>query len=168
MRKTVYRMVSSLVAALFTHAILAQSLPHTEGETLSGKHIVLADAVKGHSAILIAGFSREGGAGSGDWVRAIQSDSALSAVSVYQVAEIAAAPSLIREMIRSSMKKGLSPAQQDAFVVLTQDEPLWRAYFSVGVDNEPYVAFLDSNGKVLWLGHGAASAFEPLLRAAKH
>ena len=146
----------------------AQSLPKTPGETLSGKRIVLADAVHGKLAVLIAGFSREGGAGSGQWVKAIQSDPALAGVAIYQVAEIAGAPSLIRGMIRNGMKKGLTPAQQDAFVVLTEDEAPWKAFFSVTADNVPYVALLDANGKVLWLGHGAASALEPQLRAAKH
>ena len=57
---------------MVTPACLAQSLPSTAGETLSGKPIVLADAVRGHTAVLVAGFSREGGNGTGDWVKAIQ------------------------------------------------------------------------------------------------
>lgn len=159
--------LASLLATFFASACLAQSLPKTAGETLSGKPIVLANAVRGHSAVLIAGFSREGGAGSGDWVRTIQSDPALSGVAVYQVAEIAGAPSLIRGMIRNGMRKGLTPAQQDAFVVLTEDETQWKAFFSVTADNVPYVTFLDANGKVLWLGHGPASTLEPQLRGAR-
>ena len=141
-------------------------MPGTAGETLSNKHIVLADAVRGHAAVLVAGFSREGGAGTGDWVKAIQADPALAGVAVYQVAEIAGAPSLIRGMIRNGMKKGLTPAQQDAFVVLTADEAQWKTFFSVADDSVPYVAFLDAHGKVLWMGHGAAATLEPQLRTA--
>ena len=167
MQQTISRVLTSIGAVLLAVSGFAQSLPKTAGETLSGKHIVLADAVRGHTAILIAGFSREGGAGSGDWVKAIQADPALAGVAVYQVAEIAGAPSLIRGMIRNGMKKGLTPAQQDAFVVLTEEEAQWKAFFSVAADSEPYVALLDAGGKVLWLGHGAASLLEPQLRAAR-
>jgi hypothetical protein len=149
-------------------ACLAQSLPATAGETLSGKHIVLADAVRGHIAILVAGFSREGGAGTGDWVKAIHVDPAFANGTMYQVAMLAGAPGFIRGMIRSGMKKGLSAAEQERFVVLTEDEQLWRTYFDVTTDNEPYVALLDAQGKVLWRGHGAAAQIEPQLKSALH
>jgi len=79
---------------------------------------------------------------------------------------LAGAPGFIRGMIRSGMKKGLSAVEQDRFVVLTDDEKLWRTYFDVTADNEPYVALLDSEGKVLWRGHGSAANSERQLRAA--
>lgn len=146
----------------------SQAMPGTAGETLSGKPIVLANALHGHAAVLIAGFSREGGAGTGDWVKLIHTDSAFNGVDVYQIAMLGGAPSLLRGMIRSSMKKGLSPAQQANFVVLTDDEKLWRAYFGVNADDQPYVLLIDDQGKVLWRGHGQAASFEPQLKAALH
>jgi hypothetical protein len=69
---------------MVTPACLAQSLPATAGETLSGK-VVLADAVCGHTTILVAGFSREGGAGTGDWVKTIHADPAFAKATVYLV-----------------------------------------------------------------------------------
>jgi hypothetical protein len=158
-------------AALLTVTVsccLAQSLPATAGETLSGKHIVLADAVRGHTVILVAGFSREGGAGSNDWVKAIHADPAFANAMVYPMAMLAGAPGFIRGMIRSGMKKGLSLEQQDKFVVLTDDEKQWRTYFDVTTDNEPYVVLLDAQGRVLWRGHGSAANSEPQLRASMH
>lgn len=112
-----------LVAASMTGLKgFSQEMPNTAGETLSGKRIVLADQVRGHAVVLVAGFSHEAGNGTGAWVKAIHSDPALaSSVSVYEIAEIAAAPSLIRGMIKSGMKKGVPPAEQDYFVVLTED-----------------------------------------------
>jgi hypothetical protein len=156
------------VLVMVTPACLAQSFPATAGETLSGKHVVLADAVRGHTTILVAGFSREGGAGTGDWVKTIHADPAFAKATVYPVAMLAGAPAFIRGMIRSGMKKGLSAAEQDRFVVLTEDEQLWRTYFDVTTDNEPYVALLDAQGKVLWRGHGAAAQIEPQLKSALH
>jgi hypothetical protein len=144
----------------------AQSLPSTAGTTLSGKPIVLADAVRGRTAVQVAGFSREGGNGTGDWMRTMQADPAFAKAKVYPVAMLASAPGFMREMIRNGMKKGLSPEAQDSFVVLTDDEKAWREYFDVSTDKEPYVVLLGSQEKVLWRGHGAAANLEPQLRAA--
>jgi hypothetical protein len=146
----------------------SQAMPATAGETLSGKRIVLADEVRGHAAVLVAGFSREGGNGTGAWIKAIHADPSMSGVTVYQVAMIAGAPGLIRGMIKSGMKKGTPPAEQDNFVVLTQDEKVWRSYFAVGDDQVTYVVLIDSSGNVLWHGHGSAAELEPQLKTALH
>jgi hypothetical protein len=145
-----------------------QAMPNTAGETLSGKRIVLADEVRGHAVVLVAGFSREGGNGTGAWVKAIHADPALASVSVYEIAEIAGAPSLIRGMIKSGMKKNVPAAEQDSFVVLTEDPKPWRSYFDVGDDQIPYVMLIDPSGKILWHGHGSASELEAQLKGALH
>jgi hypothetical protein len=144
-----------------------QALPNTAGETLSGKSIVLADAVRGHAAVLVVGFSKEAGDGSGGWAKALHADRALDGIAVYQVAIIERAPGLVRGMIKAGMRKGIAPADQDSFVVLVQDEKLWRSYFNVTAEKDPYVALLDAAGQNRWHGHGAAGDLEPLLRAAK-
>jgi hypothetical protein len=157
---------SALAGALPALKGWGQEVPNTAGETLTGKRIVLAEQVRGHAVVLVAGFSREGGNGTAAWVKAIHADPALNKLVVYEIAEIAGAPSLIRGMIKSGMKKGVPAAEQDSFVVLTQDEKPWRSYFGVGDDKVPYVVLLDSSGKVLWHGHGSAAELEGQLRAA--
>jgi len=154
------------VAAIAAVSSEAQTMPGTAGETLSGKHIVLADATRGHAAVLVAGFSREGGNGTGAWVKAVRADQTLAGVVVYQVAMLEGAPSFIRGTIKNGMRKGTSPAEQDQFVVLTQDDKLWRQFFDVTTDKEPYVVFLDAKGNVVWHGHGPADRLEPLLKTA--
>jgi hypothetical protein len=146
----------------------SQEMPNTAGETLSGKRIVLADQVRGHGVVLVAGFSHEAGNATGAWVKAIHADPALASAVVYEIAEIAGAPSLIRGMIKSAMKKGVPAAEQDYFVVLTEDEKRWRSYFEVGDDQLPYVMLLDPSGKILWHGHGSASDLEAQLKGALH
>ena len=154
------------VGALVINSSFAQEIPRTAGETLAGKHVVLADAVRGHSVVLLAGFSRAGGNGTAAWVKAIHADSALAGRPVYEIAQITGAPGFVRGMIKSGMKKKVPAADQDTFVVLTQDEQLWRTYFEVSDDQVPYVVALDDAGKVLWRGHGAAAELEPQLKAA--
>jgi hypothetical protein len=160
--------VTAVLAALVQLHSFGQAMPATSGETLSGKKIVLADQAHGHAAVLVAGFSREGGNGTGAWVKAIHADPAMNGVTVYQVAMIAGAPGLIRGMIKSGMKKGVPPTEQDQFVVLTQDEKLWRGYFDVGDDKVAYVMLIDASGKALWHGHGTAAELEPQLKSALH
>lgn len=168
MRNVALGLVVLVAAALTGLKGFSQEMPNTAGETLSGKRIVLADQVRGHAVVLVAGFSHEAGNGTGPWVKAIHSDPALASVSVYEIAEIAGAPSLIRGMIKSGMKKGVPAAEQDYFVVLTEDAKPWRSYFEVGDDQVPYVMLLDPSGKILWHGHGSASDLEGLLKGALH
>jgi hypothetical protein len=156
-----------LAFALACVTCAAQTLPATAGETLSGKPIVLADAMRGHPAILIAGFTKAGGDGAGAWAKAVKSDTALAGIPVYSMAMLERAPGFVRGMIKSSMRKGATPDEQDRFVILTQDEKLWRSYFGVTDDKDPYVVLLDANGQVRWHGHGTAKDLELQLRAAK-
>ena len=144
----------------------SQTMPTTAGETLNGKKIVLAEAVRGHAAVLVAGFSHDGGLGCGDWMKAIHADTALAGVDVYEVAMLEGAPGLFRGMIKSAMRKGMSSDEQQRSVVLTQDDKLWQIYFAVSNPQEPQVLLLDAAGNVVWHGHGAASVLEPQLRNA--
>jgi len=145
-----------------------QTLPATQGETLAGKPLVLAQALQGHAGVLIASFSKDAGSGAGAWAKAIRQDPALAGVAVYQAAMLERAPGFIRGIVRSGLRKQVPAAEQDHFVVLVQDEPLWRTYFGVGTDKDPYVVLLDAGGRVLWHGHGDAQNLEPRLKAALH
>lgn len=168
MRRTNLAGAILLAAASTSLQCWSQALPTTAGETLSGKRIVLSDAVRGHTALLVVGFSKDAGTGCGEWVKAVRADSAMFGVLVYEVAELEGAPSFVRGVIKSGMRKGLSPAEQDNFVVLTQDEKQWRSFFAVTTDKDPYVVLLDPTGQVRWHGLGVASSLEPLLRPALH
>ena len=90
-----------LVAA----SLSAQVIPHTEAETLSGKKIVLPDAVSGHPAVFIVGFSRAGGDSSGRWGKQLRQEFTTdSNVQIYSVAVLQDAPKMVRGMIRHSMR----------------------------------------------------------------
>jgi hypothetical protein len=67
-------------------------------------------------------------------------------------------------MIKSGMRKGMSAAEQEKLVIVTQDEKLWRRYFGVDNGKEPWVVLIDAGGRVLWHGHGSALNLEPMLR----
>jgi hypothetical protein len=142
------------------------AMPMTSGETVSGERMVLAEALQGHTSVLVMSFSREAGNGSNAWARSVRADAALGGVMVYQTAMLEAVPGLVRGVIRNSLRKGLTAAEQDNFVILAQDEKLWRSYFGVTADKDPYVVLIDAAGQVRWHGHGEARDLEPLLKAA--
>lgn len=141
-------------------------MPGTAGETLNGKRIVPADVVRGHVAILVAGFSHDGGMQCGPWMKAIHADDALKGVAAYELAILEKAPGIIRGVIKSGMRKGTTPEEQNQIVVMTRDQALWEKYFAVVDEKVPYVVMLDANGDVVWHGHGPAASVEPQLRAA--
>ena len=113
-------------AALLSGSCEAQSLPATDGETLGGHRVAVALAIRGHAAVLIAGFSKDGGDGSASWAKAVHADPALKSAEVYQLVMLEGAPSLIRPMIKSGIRKGMSTAEQEECIILTQDEKLRR------------------------------------------
>ena len=158
------RFVFVAVSVLTALPCMGQGMPSTAGETLSGKRIVLAEAVRGHTAVLVAGFSREGGAGTGAWMKAVREDSALAGVAAFQIAMLEGAPGFIRGTIKNGMRRGLGAAEQDRFVVLTRDGKLWQKYFDLSTDKDPYVVLINPDGKMLWHGHGSAANLELLLR----
>jgi hypothetical protein len=153
-------------AALFVGVCAAQTLPATEGETLGGHKVVVAQAVRGHAAVLIAGFSKDSGDASAAWAKAVHGDAVLKGAEVYQLVMLERAPGFVRPIIKSGMRKGLSAAEQEECVILTADEQLWRSYFGVNNDKEPWVVLIDASGRVVWHGHGAAAGLEALLRQA--
>ena len=144
----------------------AQTMPQTQGQTLSGKSIVLSQVTAGRTVVLVAGFSRKGGNGCGPWARQLRADPAFAAVPVYPISMLEAAPRLLRGMIVNGMKKDVSLTDQDTFVVLVQDDSAWKQFFSVTSDDDPYVALIAANGQILWHGHGSPENLEPLVRAA--
>jgi len=147
----------------------AQDLPKTAGETLTGKRMVLADAVKGHVTVVIVGFSKDAGDPCTDWARGLRAEAAFADVPVYEAAMLAGAPSFVRGMIKSSMRKGLSAAEQENFVILTSDERTWRDAFQVVNEKDPYVLLLAADGRVKWQGHGRVRDLIGQVKAAmKH
>ena len=152
-----------MLAAVVAHS---QSMPQTAGETLTGHRILLSDALHGHTAVLIASFSREAGDGVAAWGRSLESDPALAKAQVLQLIMLERAPGFLRGLIKNAMRKGMNAQQQERAVVLTADEPAWRSFFQVTTENDPYVMVLDATGRVVWHGHGRAQDLEPLVRNA--
>ena len=140
------------VMLLVASSLSAQVIPHTEAETLSGKKIVLPDAASGHPAVFIVGFSRAGGDSSGRWGKQLRQE--FSNVQIYSVAELQDAPKMVRGMIRHSMRGNIPQNEQDTFVVLYQDEDVWKKLADFSDPNDAYIVLVDSAGRIRWRTHG--------------
>jgi hypothetical protein len=154
---TVLLSIAAAAATAQTVSVSAPSVPRLEGETLSGRKIVLPEDAHGKFALLAIGFSRKSGDVTRAWGDRFKKDfGADPRFAVYPVAELEGAPRFVRGMIVGSMKKGTPVADQDHFVTLFQGtEELKRAVgFSAGDD-----AYLLLLPMLLALWCGAAMVF---------
>jgi hypothetical protein len=149
------RYLALTVMLLVAASLFAQVIPHTEAETLSGKKIVLPEAAAGHPAVFIVGFSRAGGDSSGRWDKQLRQDFATeSNVRVYSVAELQDAPKMVRGMIRHGMRGSIPKNEQDSFVLLYQDEDVWKKLADFSDPNDAYILLVDSADNIRWRTHG--------------
>jgi len=133
----------------------AAALSRLEGETLSGKKIVLPDDAHGKIALLAIGFSRKGGDATRAWSKRFKKDfGADPRFAVYPVAELEGAPRFVRGMIVGSMRKGTPTADRDRFVTLFQGSEDLKRFVGFSAGDDAYLLLLDSNGTVQWRGHG--------------
>jgi hypothetical protein len=144
--------------------VVSQPVPHTEADTLSGKKIVLPDAIRGHLAIFIVGFSRAGGEACTRWDKALrQQFGSGSSVQIYNVAELQDAPKMVRGLIRRGMRKGVPADEQDFFVLLYQDEEVWKQFAGFSAADDAYILLLDSKTNIQWRAHGKSPDQQALI-----
>lgn len=132
-----------------------ETLLRLEGQSLSGKPIVLPDDAHGKIALLVIGFTKKGGHATGAWGQRFRKDfGGDQRFVVYPVAELEDAPRLLRGMITSSMRRGTPPAEQDRFVTLFQSQAELKRFVAFSSPDDAYLLLLDANGEVRWRGHG--------------
>ena len=147
-----------------------QTLPHLEGETLSGKPIILPDAAHGKIALLTMGFSKKGGHVCGEWQKRFNQDFGKNAsYAAYPVAVLEDMPRFVRGMATGGMRRDTPPEQLDKFVLLFHDEAEWKKFVGYAASDDAYLLLLDGKGEVRWRGHGVLQEkdYAPLREAAK-
>ena len=135
-----------VAVALPCWGVLAQSLPATEGETLSGKPTTLARDVSGKPAVVVIGFSKASSSETAAWAKRLKGDASLAGMAVYQVAVLEEVPKLVRGMVKSSIRGSVPAADQGTFVMLFHDEAQWKELAHYGKADDAYVVVLDAHG----------------------
>ena len=142
-------MVRPILAAL-TLSMAAAAWPVTEGETLSGRKITVPASFAGKPAVLVFSFSREAGEKVRYWLDPLLKDG----VNAWSVANLEAAPRLIRGLVRNGMKKDMLPDAEAHSVLLYKDDKEWRQALGVEKNDTPLVVLLDPKGQAVWKHQG--------------
>ena len=154
--------VKALISAvLLSAATVAQTLPQTKAQTLSGKEVVLPDVAYGRVTLLIVGFTRKSGTATRAWGERLAKDYSSDArLSTYQLALLEDVPKFMRGFVAGGIRSSVPTAKQDNFVLLFQQEKAWKAFVGFAAPDEAYLLLLDSSGNLAWRTHGVFSETE--------
>jgi hypothetical protein len=125
--------------------------PKLQGQTLNDKPIALPDDAAGRITLLVLSLSRKAGERTVPWREHFAADFGNDPnITYYTTALLEGAPSLLRGMIRSGIRKG-TPATAYSHVLTsnTEEEP-WRRYLALKDDSLPAVLLLDAASRVRW------------------
>ena len=144
--------------------VLGAALPHTEAETLSGKKIVLPDAVNGRPTIVVVGFTKRSQSQAAAWSTQLAKDYGTEPrLQRYGIAVLDDVPGLIRGMVISNIRRQVPKEQQDTFIVLTHDAKPWRDLADITKADDAYVILFDNSAHVVAQTQGTVySAYAPL------
>lgn len=147
--------VAVLSLASFAAIAQSQTLPRLEGETLSGKRIVIPDDARGQTALMVIGFTKKSSQATQAWGQRFKKDFGNDQrYVVYPVAVVEDVPGFIRGMVTSSIRRGIPPAERDRFVTLFRGEADLKRFVAYSGPDEAYLLLLDTKGRVQWRGHG--------------
>ena len=131
-------------------AAATETLPVTPAETLSGQKLEFPTAALGKPAIYVFGFSKAAGDKVKPWMARLSQDG----LNCWSIANLEGAPSLVRGMIRGSMRKGTPESLLDRSLVMTKDAKAWKQALAVKQDSLPVAVLVDAKGYVLWTYEG--------------
>lgn len=69
-------------------------------------------------------------------------------------AELRDASKMVRGLIRHGMRGSIPQDEQDSFVLLYQDEDVWKKLADFSDPNNAYLLFVDAADNIRWRTHG--------------
>jgi hypothetical protein len=162
--------VTVLSLAAFVTIAHGETLPRLEEESLSGKQIVLPDAARGKTALIVIGFTKKSSHATQAWGQRFKKDfGSDQKYVVYPMAVLEDVPGFIRGMVTSGIRRGVPSGEQDRFVMLFHGEADLRHFVLFSGPDEAYLLLLDAKGEIRWRGHGLfrEQDYAALLDAAK-
>ena len=162
-RGTGYKITAATIALLLTLVAegIGESIPHVTAASLNGNPVSLPSDFAGKTAIVIIGFSREGGDQCGPFARKLAKEPSVidGKAVLYQIAMLESAPRLIRPMILHGMRGGIPKTEQSRFLPLFHDEKQWKqaAGFTKAAEGDAYLLVVGPDGTVRFSGHGKYS-----------
>lgn len=155
------RILKATFAALFCVAVcLADppAMPVTHAQTLSGHDLTIPDALAGHPAVIVIGFSHGSQKAMERWDKEIGAQvTAKPGVPLYNIAVIQDAPKFVRGMIKGGMRSAVPAAGQDRFLTVVEGEEQLKSAVDFSSSDDAYVIVLNSSGKIVCHLHGDPS-----------
>ena len=140
-------------------------MPKVEGESLAGRHIVLPDVASGKVTVLIFGFTKASKVPTAAWAKKLSSDFATQpSFALYQLPVLEDVPRLVRGMVISSIRKGVSEETRDHFVPILNGEAELKKLVTYKEQDDAYLVVLNREGKIVEQMHGPVTdaAYAPL------
>jgi hypothetical protein len=135
-----------------------QPMPRVEGESFTGRKVVLPDDAKEKVAVLVFGFTKASKGPTSAWGEKIFSEFGnQTGFELYQLPVLEDVPRFIRGMVISGMKKGIKENMRDHFVPILQGESELKKLVSYKEPDDAYLVVLDPSGKVGQQIHGPFS-----------
>jgi len=149
-----------LLGALVCGALAqsSQTMPTIEGESFTGRKVILPSDTRGKVAVLIFGFTKASKEPTGAWADKIQSDlGSRTGFEMYQLPVLEDVPRFIRGMVISSMKKGVRENMRDHFAPILRHESELKTLVSYQEKDDAYMVVLDPTGRIVRQTHGPFS-----------
>ena len=134
----------------------SEQLPKTASESLAGQQVMLPDALKGHTTVVMVGFSKSSENNSKDWGARARKELG-ETFDIYQVAVLEDAPRFVRGMITHAMRGSTPEARQNHFLIVVKGEAELKKAAGFSEADDAYVLLLDGAGEIRWRTHGVVS-----------
>ena len=156
-----------LIALLMVGSAGAQVVPRVEGATMSGRAIVLPDAVKGKRAVLVVSFAKSASAECRAWLNTLKGEyPSREAVPVYLILELEDVPKFVRGFVVRAIKKDLGTEGAEIGVPIFSGTEEWKKVVGFAKSDEAYVVVLGADGKIELVVHGDVSVGMERVKAA--
>jgi hypothetical protein len=133
-------------------------MPRVEGESLTGRKVVLPDDARGKLAVLVFGFTKASKGSTRAWGDKILSEfGGQAGLELYQLPVLEAVPGFIRGMVISGMKSGVKENTRDHFVPILQGESELKKLVSYKEPDDAYLVVLDPAGQIVQQLHSPFS-----------
>lgn len=137
----------------------SERIPNVRGNTLAGQPVDLPAQLRGRTAVLVLGFSKDARIPVRDWGQRLAGDFATSStVSYFEMPVLASVPRLLRGFVLRQIAADVSDRGKPHFVAITADEPRWRTLAHYNRPGDAYILVVDSDGNVRATLNGPFSA----------
>lgn len=144
-----------VLACVVGRASAADPLPTLPVTTLSERPLRLPADLPPVPVLFIVGFSRAARAQTQPWVARIHKVySARTDMGYYQAAVIEDVPRLMRGVVSSRIRRGVSPDLHNHFVLVSEQAQQWRELADAADPDSAYLLLLDRDRRLAWRSAG--------------